>query len=195
MSENEEAKAVCATGVSELGAAEDAAHGHWEERLSWTVRRVCAERDAARAEASDRALDREEALSELVDKERWAYELEERAAVAEDELEDVKKERDAAIARAAEEQAERCGLEEQLSEAERRRDELRAEVARLQSERAGLRHSLTEVEDELEECRKERDEARTAVEARVRELEARGFEQPEPGAYTCGDALGLRRLP
>lgn len=32
-------------------------------------------------------------------------------------------------------------------------------------------------------------------EARERELEALGFERPGPSAYTCGDALGLRRLP
>lgn len=34
-----------------------------------------------------------------------------------------------------------------------------------------------------------------AVEARERELQAHGFERPGAGAYTCGDALGLRRLP
>lgn len=65
--------------------------------------------------------------------------------------------------------------------------------------------SDSERDDALREVCRERDQLQRRVreleaerdhhEARERELEARGFERPGPSAYTCGDALGLRRLP
>lgn len=82
---------------------------------------------------------------------------------AEDATDAAREERDAAISRASEERAARCGLEEQLAESERQRDELRAQAedwaaqyralsASVESERAGLRHSLAEVESERDEA-------------------------------------------
>lgn len=66
-------------------------------------------------------------------------------AALEAEVERLEEERDAAIARAAEERAARSGLEEQLSEAERRRDELRAQVALLRAACAAEMRELVAV--------------------------------------------------
>ena len=135
----------------------DARGLHIEDRLAWTIRRVCAERDAARAKVA--RLDG--------DCDDWRA-----AAQVVCEADPARPPASSAILKAVVQ-----GIRAANTKLRSERDTARAEVA-------GMRDEIARLESMFFSER-----------ARARELEARGFERPGPGAHTCGDALGLRRLP
>lgn len=118
-----------------------------EHRFEARIAELEKERDAAMSEVKEWVLSGNEVISDGRAAAPTRAQVVSHAHGLRETILDLEIERDAAIARAAEERAARSGLEEQLAEAERRRDELRAQVARMEAERDRLHEGIKDALD------------------------------------------------